>query len=352
MGGEGKSPKGNLLGFGRTDDSDPLGIPRKGVGEASDRLESSLGHSGSRTSALARVDELSDDAVFDVDVAQLVDNPYNSRNTYDSADYASVIEQMAGSLDSVGQLSPILVTPLTDELREVVVANGVSLPADAKFVLIDGGTRVRAVKVSAAKESAGRSPTLRACVKIGLLPRDLFELAYFSNEQRHSHNDIDRAIAWKRVLDSGVYESQTALANACDVSVGLVSGALAYWVLPEEVRSHARRHPSLFSTTVMGEVRSLMGQAGADKAIDLATLIVEHKYSQSAVKAAKSRILREQAASLAGSQMTGFGMSLSNGPLKIKASEKKAGRIEVTMDGLDDAKRKMLESFLKELAST
>ncbi|MBE9610870.1 ParB/RepB/Spo0J family partition protein [Chitinilyticum piscinae] len=297
--------------------------------------------------------EIGDEAVLDLRIDTLISNPYNSRHTYDSSEYQQNIIEMAESLDHNGQLSPILVTQLTDELRELIKLRGDEISAAAQYVVIDGETRLRALRHSAKLEATQnpgtRMPTIRAIVRLGLLPKDLYELAFVANEQRKGHNDVDRAIGWRRVLDENVYKDATDLAAALGVSDTLISLVMSFWQVPEEVRSFAKACPSVFSAPTLGEIRNMQNQLGSDKAIELAMAVMDRKLSQRAVKAEKTKMIsahRAAATRYQGYQYDGRG---ENG-LHVKAKEKSVGRIDISLIGVSEDVRDKLARFLEELA--
>ncbi|NRO99711.1 hypothetical protein GWC77_28145 [Paraburkholderia sp. NMBU_R16] len=62
--------------------------------------------------------------------------------------------------------------------------------------------------------------------------RDLYSIAYRANNDHERQTIFDDAIAWKRVLDDGVFEDQNALAQSVGKDKANVSKTLSLNALP------------------------------------------------------------------------------------------------------------------------
>jgi ParB family transcriptional regulator, chromosome partitioning protein len=140
-------------------------------------------------------------------VSDCVSNPYNPREFYPE----SKIHELALTLKREGQIETIKVTPLTSE--------------PGKYVVIDGERRLRA------KRHLG-DEFIDAEVRLHQTPQELYAIAYRANNDHERQTIFDDAIAWKRVLDAGVFQDQNSLAQSVGKDKTQISKTLALNALP------------------------------------------------------------------------------------------------------------------------
>ena len=123
-----------------------------------------------------------DDSVFGIDVDAIDPNPYQPRRDFDAA----ALKELADSIREHGILQPILVTK-----REIETSTGLAV----RYQLIAGERRWRAARM------AGLSQ-IPAMIRRGV-PDDRIrlELALIENVQREDLNPIERAKAFKQLID-------------------------------------------------------------------------------------------------------------------------------------------------------
>ena len=203
----------------------------KTTGKTSEDLEAGLlaGITGEKEDALARADRAvtpvlravssvphmngSGTAVSDgrpqirIPVADCVPNPYNPRTFYDPAS----IDKLAVGMKKDGQMVAIAVTRLP------------RFPG--KYVVIDGERRLRA------KRSLDDVDIL-ADVYPELSNQQLYEFANEINTEREVQTVYDDAVAWKKLIDDGIFGDQVGLATARGQDTAHVSKVLSLNDLP------------------------------------------------------------------------------------------------------------------------
>ncbi|WP_069638502.1 ParB/RepB/Spo0J family partition protein [Burkholderia sp. PAMC 26561] len=141
-------------------------------------------------------------------LSELVSNPFNPREFYSPI----AIDELAVRLRREGQHVAITVTR--------------NHRHPDKYVIVDGEFRFRA------KKSLGET-AIDAEVVPELSDQELYLKASSINKSRTQQTVFDDAVAWMRVLSSGIFESQDALAERLSVSKALVSKTLLVGRLPK-----------------------------------------------------------------------------------------------------------------------
>lgn len=157
-----------------------------------------------------------------IKLALLDDNPFNSRTVYS----AEAIDAMRTSLREEGQLTPI----------EVFAAGD-------RFTIVEGHTRTRA-----AREEWGTEAEIEAVVSVEK-PSDvsLFLHSLLSNTERNSLTSVDLAHAYKRAIDSKIFNTNAQLAAKLKISPSKLSMVLGYFKIPEDLRSFCISFPETFT---------------------------------------------------------------------------------------------------------
>lgn len=156
------------------------------------------------------------DSVFWIEVDKIESNPFQPRREFNE----DALKGLASSIREHGVLQPILVTK-----REFETSRGI----EVKYQLIAGERRWRAAKL------AGLSQ-IPAVIRRGM-PDDRIklELALIENVQREDLNAIERAKAFKRLIDE-FRLVQKDIADRVGKSREMVANTLRLLALPEDMQ--------------------------------------------------------------------------------------------------------------------
>lgn len=184
-------------------------------------------------------------SIVEVPVDELVDNPWNARRRRSSG---AQLDKRSKSLKTQGQLVP---------------AKGYQDEA-GRICLVDGHERKYAAR------NAG-IPTLR--VEICQPPansRELYLQSRAANVERQTQSPLDDALAWRELLDEGVFASQVELAASVELSEATVSRVLGLLKLPQRVVEviNSREDPEQFETLKMLDALRLFYEAFTEEATE------------------------------------------------------------------------------------
>ena len=156
------------------------------------------------------------DAIFWIEVDKIKPNPYQPRREFDE----DRLGDLADSIRQYGVLQPLIVTR-----REVLKDDGGLV---AEYELISGERRLRASKLAGVRE-------VPVIIKSGSDDaRIKLELAIIENLQREDLNPVDRARAFRRLLDDFHYK-HSEIADKIGKSREYVSNTLRILTLPQEI---------------------------------------------------------------------------------------------------------------------
>ena len=157
------------------------------------------------------------DSVFWIEIEKIETNPFQPRREF----HPEALQELSASIREHGVLQPILVTK-----REIETPTGM----DVKYQLIAGERRWRAAKM------AGLSQ-IPAVVRRGM-PDDRIklELALIENVQREDLNALERARAFKQLIDE-FHLVQREVGNRIGKSREFVANSLRLLTLPEDMLS-------------------------------------------------------------------------------------------------------------------
>lgn len=157
------------------------------------------------------------DSVFWIEVDKISPNPYQPRKEFDE----ERLKALAESIRQYGVLQPIVVTR-----KDVERADG---GLESRYELIAGERRTRACKLIGLK-------TMPAVIRSGeQSDKEKLELAIIENLQREDLNAIDRAKAFKQLMDD-FNLSHGEIAAKVGHSREYVSNSIRLLMLPEEVQ--------------------------------------------------------------------------------------------------------------------
>src|SRR3989344_5345769 len=158
------------------------------------------------------------DAIFWVDVDKVMPNPYQPRKEFDEI----ALSALAESIKQYGVLQALVVTR-----KEVYRDDG---GISVEYELIAGERRLRASRLAGLKQV----PVLiRAGEENDLMK---LELAIIENVQREDLNSVERARAFKKLVDEFGFKHIT-IAQKIGKSREYVSNTLRLLSLPEEIQN-------------------------------------------------------------------------------------------------------------------
>jgi len=157
------------------------------------------------------------DSVFWIEIEKIEPNPYQPRREFDNA----ALKDLAGSIREHGVLQPILVTK-----REIETSTGL----EVRYQLIAGERRLRAAKLAGLTQ-------IPAVIRRGV-PNDRLklELALIENVQREDLNAMDRARAFKRLIDE-FHLIPKEISQRVGKSREMIANTLRLLALPADIQS-------------------------------------------------------------------------------------------------------------------
>ena len=156
------------------------------------------------------------DAVFWIEIEKIEPNPFQPRREFAE----EALRDLAGSIREYGMLQPVLVTK-----REIEMPTGL----DVRYELIAGERRWRASKLAGLTQ-------IPAMIRRGI-PDDRvkLELAIIENVQREELNAMERARAFKQLMDE-FHLVQRDIAARVGKSREMVANTLRLLALPQEIQ--------------------------------------------------------------------------------------------------------------------
>lgn len=202
-------------------------------------------------------------ALRQIAVEDIVSNPYNPRAFYS----AETIDELAESFEKQGQITPILVTRLAE--------------FPGKYVIVDGERRIRAARSRGDK-------TIEADIREGLDNQNLYLRAYHANKEREEQTVFDDALAWKKLLDDGVYVDQVELGVAVGEDPKHISKVISLTSLPPFLLQRMAQHRDAVGLGHAYNIKLIFDRAGATVAEHWLQQVVEGKASVRKLEAAAS----------------------------------------------------------------
>ena len=254
-----------------------------------------------------------------VPVELIDENPYNARHIY----RAERVAELSESIGAHGQDHPGIAT----------IRNG-------RYVLAAGHYRLRAIKVR-------NLATMDLMIHEGLSDRNLYEASYRENSEREIQTPMDNALAWRGLLDRGVYDNETAIAEATGMSLPNVNKTLSLLKLSPPVLDLVRENPSSFALSALYELTLFEKVGPSDQALSLAQRLSQGEIGRTEVNEARRRF--EDARTRKQKEMArAFKIVSHAGPEIGVIKEWDSGKVllEVQMD--DPQHRSELVAMLKE----
>lgn len=271
----------------------------------------------------ATVESIAPQRVRKIPLDDIVSNPYNPRAFYS----AETIDELANSFAQQGQITPIQVTRLPE--------------FPGKYVVVDGERRIRAAK------SRG-DQTIDADLKDGLDNQKLYLRAYHANKEREEQTVFDDALAWKKLLDDGVYVDQVELGVAVGQDPKHISKVISLTSLPPFLLQRMAQFSKTIGLGHAYNIKLILDRAGVKVAEHWLQQVVDGKASVRKLEAAASA---EAGARSAGPRRTHYqsrvqfsrrdGVAL--GELKLFGD----GRAELSLKGISPADQQRLAERMK-----
>jgi ParB/RepB/Spo0J family partition protein len=147
-----------------------------------------------------------------IPLAQIVESKHNNRKRFD----ASELQELARSLNTHGQLQPVLVRPMPE-----------TTPGVQKYELASGHRRLRAAKLAG-------MPELEAKVR-DMADLEFIEILTIDNLQRVNLHPLEEAADFKALLTTGSYDYET-IAKKIGREAGYVKDRLRLLRLTNEAQ--------------------------------------------------------------------------------------------------------------------
>jgi len=195
-----------------------------------------------------------------IELGRIDENPFNARHVY----RPQRIAELAASIGANGQDTPGTAT----------IRNG-------RYVLVAGHYRFKALK--------RLNKPMLLLVKPGLTDRELYEISYRENKEREEQTTLDNALAWRDLLDNGIYSSETDLAAATGSSLPTINKTMSTLKLKDEVLNIVRERPAEFGISIIYELVLLQDVADVATVVETATAVLEGKLSRQGVQDLRAR---------------------------------------------------------------
>jgi ParB family chromosome partitioning protein len=159
------------------------------------------------------------------------------------------IAELALSIKAEGQLVP-----------------GLSTIRNGKFLLIAGNYRYKAIR------KAGID-TMDLMVRENVTDREIYEISYRENAEREEQTAVDNALAWQRLINDKVYDSQDEIAEAINVTPGYIAKTMSILKLSDPVLNLIKEDPSAYAVTALYELFMLEKVASEELVMEMARKI-------------------------------------------------------------------------------
>lgn len=181
----------------------------------------------------------------EVNIELIDENPYNARRLY----RPERVHELAGEIRADGQLVPGLAT----------IRNG-------RRVLAGGHYRFRALK------AAGKT-RMKLMIHPNLTDQQLYQISYKENAEREQQSPLDNALAWKSLMDEGIYPSESAISEATGMSLPNVNKTMSILKLSDGILDIVKERPEPFALTTLYQLSLLERAAGTSVAVAMAAKV-------------------------------------------------------------------------------
>ena len=189
-------------------------------------------------------DSSDNNEIHEVSISSIQTNPFQPRNNFNEEE----IKGLAESIKNQGLLQPIILRQKGD-----------------CFEIISGERRYRAFQYL-------KRDSVPSIIKQNISDREMLELALIENIQREELNEIEKAIAYQKLLLEYGYTHEQ-LSEHVGKSRASISNSLRLLNLPEEIQIMVRNNQ-----ISMGHARALLSLKGKDISL-IAQRIIEEQLS-------------------------------------------------------------------------
>jgi len=172
----------------------------------------------------------------EVPLDQIEPNPFNARHIY----RPERVNELATSIGANGQETP-----------------GSAVAVGDKVILIAGHYRWKALK------RLGRPMLL--VVYPPMSDQELYAKSFRENHDREEETALDNALAWRNLIDKGVYSSETEIAEVTGYSLPSINKTMAILGLPEPILAIVRENPVQFKVSLLYELKLFAESAPIEK---------------------------------------------------------------------------------------
>ncbi len=180
-----------------------------------------------------------------IDINAIRTNPFQPRTDFDEDE----IQGLADSIENQGLLQPVVVRQ-----------------KDNFYEIISGERRTRAFKLL-------KKDKVPCIIKNKVTDREMLELALVENIQREELNEIEKAIAYQKLLLECNY-THDELSKQVGKSRTVITNSLRLLNLPDEVQQMVRKNQ-----ISMGHARALLALQDSKQMLDLANRIINENLS-------------------------------------------------------------------------
>ena len=194
---------------------------------------------------------------------ELIDiNPHNARRIY----RPERVSELAASIGAHGQDVP-----------------GIATYRNGRYILAAGHYRLRAIKLLGLK-------TMDLMIHENLSDKDLFAYSYRENAEREGQTALDNALCWQDLLDSGLYSSETELAEVTGMSLPNINKTLRILKLSDAVLELVKEEPAVFPLSALYELALYETVSSPAASLELAKLIKVGEAGRKEVQEARGRL--------------------------------------------------------------
>jgi ParB family chromosome partitioning protein len=133
--------------------------------------------------------------------------------------------------------------------------------------------------------------TIDLIVKPNMSDRELYEASYRENAERQEQTSYDNALAWKKLLEQGVYENETALSEAVGMSLPNVNKTLAALRLSPAALTVIESAPAKFALGTLYELALFEEVAGTERTVAMATQVLEERLGRDQINEARKQLV-------------------------------------------------------------
>ena len=201
------------------------------------------------------IQEKKKESVFWIELEKIKPNPFQPRREFGEA----ALKELAESIREYGVLQPIVIT------RKEVSGEGVGQVLSVEYELLAGERRLRAAKLAGL-------PHIPAVIREETNDKARLEIALIENLQREDLNPLDKAKAFKQLIDSfGMLQREVA--ERIGKSREVVANTMRLLTLPEDMQhgvaagaiTEGHTRPLLMLASHPEDQKNLYAKITADK---------------------------------------------------------------------------------------